>query len=157
MAVRLSTGMRNKILGDGSGASMQDLLAGGVLRFYSGAQPSSADLTESGTLLLEVSAASATFVPDTGSGSTNGLNFSNASSGSMSKDATVWSGVGVADGTAGYARFYDATRTTGASTTAVRMDLSISSSGAQIIMSSAVIVTSATTTIDTFVIDLPAS
>lgn len=51
MTLRLSTGLRNKMLG---GQSLQGCLSGGRLKIYTGAQPASADAAPTGTLLLTV-------------------------------------------------------------------------------------------------------
>lgn len=62
MTIRLSTGLRNNIVGPtGVAASF----AGGVLDIYSGSQPATADSAISGTLLGRVSLASVTYVPET--------------------------------------------------------------------------------------------
>jgi len=153
MALRRSTGLRNKMLHDNDVLS---LFANGTIRVYSGAQPSSPDGAESGDLLLEITQSSSPFTP----GSThNGINFgSPAVAGVLSKDAgEVWSGTGEATGTAGWFRHYDNDATTGSSTTAVRLDGNISTSGAELNMSSTSIATGATDTIDTYSITLPES
>ncbi len=62
MTIRLSTGLRNNIVGaTGVAASF----AGGVIDIYTGTQPATADSAISGTLLGRVSIASTTFVPET--------------------------------------------------------------------------------------------
>ena len=55
MGLQLSTGLRNFIQQNGC---ITNALQNGVLRIYSGAQPATADTAASGTLLVEVSAAS---------------------------------------------------------------------------------------------------
>lgn len=87
----------------------------------------------------------------------NGLTFTVPSSGAISKSG-VWSFTGVSDGTAGHFRMkassYDAG---GASTTAARIDGSISTSGGDMNLSSVTITNGAPTTIDTMTITMPAS
>lgn len=62
MGIRLSTGLRNNIVGStGVAASF----AGGVIDVYSGTQPATADAAATGTLLGRVSIASATYVAET--------------------------------------------------------------------------------------------
>lgn len=62
MGQRLSTGLRNNIIGAiGFAASF----AGGVIDIYSGSQPATADSAVTGTLLGRVSIASATYAPET--------------------------------------------------------------------------------------------
>jgi len=155
MALRISTGLRNGLLDSGDFKTLMDT---GVMRIYSGSQPADADTAESGTLLLEVSVDAGTFVADTGSGSTNGISFgAAAASGVLAKAAENWQGVGVTDGSAGWFRFYDATRTTGASSAAVRFDGSCGTSGSQLNMGSTTITSAATHTVDSFQVTLPAS
>ena len=152
MALRMSTGLRNALL---SGQSFQDVFANGVIDIYSGSQPTSGDDAESSTKLLEITVGSGEFTPGA---TTNGLTFDEAESGQMSKSASqVWSGVGVAAGTASWFRLRANDATTGASTTAVRLDGSVATSGAQINMSSTTIVVGSTTTIDSFLVTMPAS
>ena len=152
MALRVSTGLRNAIMGTGS---FQDTLANGVLRIFPGVQPASADADEGATHLLEITKSSGAFTPGNG---LNGLNFADPLAGICAKSASeVWSGVAVLNGTAAWFRFYANDRSTGASTTAARFDGSISTSGAQLNMSSTLITSGASTTLDSFNAALPAS
>jgi hypothetical protein len=57
MAIRLSTGLRNFVAQHGS---VKKALQGGVLKIYSGSQPSSPDSAVSGTLLCTLTLASGT-------------------------------------------------------------------------------------------------
>jgi hypothetical protein len=152
MALRLSTGLRDKLLG---AASFQTIMQNGVIRIFPGVQPSSADDAEGATHLIEITVSSGTFTPGT---ATNGLNFGAPSSGACAKAASeVWSGAAVASGTAGWFRFYANDRNTGADAGHARFDGSVSTSGAQLNMSSTAITTGATTTIDSFIVTMPAS
>lgn len=152
--LRLSTGLRNALLGGSGGDSFQSLFSGGVVRIYSGAQPSSSDNTETGTLLVEISKDGATFVP--GAPSTNGLTFDDPSAGAIAKAAAeTWAGSGVNTGNAGWFRFYDSVRTLGASTTAVRFDGSVATSGGQMTMLSTLITAAITNYISDFSVTLP--
>jgi hypothetical protein len=152
MALRLSTGLRDKLLGS---KSFKDIMAAGVIRVFSGVQPTSADDAEAATVLLEITVSSGTFTAAT---TTNGLNFGDAASGAIAKaTAEVWSGAATTTGTAGWFRFYANDMTTGATTTAARFDGSVSTSGAQLNMSSTAITAGATTTIDSFTVTMPAS
>lgn len=138
-----------------NGESFQELLKDGVIRIYSGSQPSSADDAETGTLLVTITVGSGAFTPGS---PTNGLEFGPIVSGILSKRSDeVWSGVGVAAGTAGWFRYYSNPMDTGANATAVRFDGNVATSGAVINMSSTNIVIGATSTVDTFTITLPAS
>ena len=71
--------------------------------------------------------------------------------------ATLRESVSATTGTAGWFRFYANDLTTGASSTAARFDGSVSTSGAQLNMSSTAITAGATTTIDSFTVTMPAS
>lgn len=156
MAFRLSTGLRNKLLGDGStDKDFKNLFANGILKIFSGSQPADADTTESGTLLCTITLASGAF---TGGVSTNGINFGTASAGAIAKAAAeTWSGVVASTGTAGWFRFYANDATTGASTTAARFDGAIATSGAELNMSSTSLTSGATTTITSFSVTFPAN
>jgi hypothetical protein len=86
----------------------------------------------------------------------NGLTFTfpNASAGVLIKATTPWTGVATATGTAGWFRFAgDGTDVNTTSTTAIRFDGSIGTSGADLIVSSTTITASATQTINTFTIN----
>jgi hypothetical protein len=167
MALKLSTGVRNAILnGTGGYAStggFKQLFEDGVLDIYSGVGPANADAVETGSLLVRITVASGACgsggtgggTSGTGVGST-GLNFGTAANGSLSKNADVWSGVGLANGEAGWWRFYDTRVCQGANGTAVRMDGVCGVSGADLNMSDLTVALSATITIDSFSITLPA-
>ena len=123
MAIRLSTGCANALAGNSStgDASLRDIFQAGVIAVYTGTQPATADLAESGTLLGYITVASGDF---TAGSSTNGLVWDSAVAGVCPKpSATEWSITPIADGTAGWARLYDNAKTTGASTTAKRIDM----------------------------------
>jgi hypothetical protein len=142
-----------------TGGSFRDIFKRGVLRIYTGTQPTTADLAATGTLLLTITVGSGAF---TGGAVTNGLEFGVAASGSISKLSTqTWSGVAVASGTAGWFRLYgnaaDEATTPAISTTLPRLDGAVATSGAQLNMSSTTITSGATTTLDTFTITLPAA
>ena len=155
MAEKLSTGLRNEMVGPG-GQSMADALEYGVIRIYSGPQPGTADAAETGTLLVEITLASAASTDPMTSG--NGLSFQTAVDGSSPKTAAeVWSGVGVAAGTAGWFRFYDLDYDLGASTTAIRFDGNIAPSGSDMDMTNTAIAVGGTTTLDSGSITIPAS
>ena len=148
--IRFSTGLRNNLAGStGLAAS----LANGVIEIRTGTQPTSADSAASGTLLGTMTLASGAFTPGT---STNGLTFASPSGGSVSKTGT-WSFVGVAAGTAGWFRFKgNAVDAGGSSDTAIRMDGSCGSSGADLNLSNINITVGAPVTCDVFVYTQPA-
>jgi hypothetical protein len=150
MSLKLSTGLRNAIMGtDGFKGALED----GVIDVYTGTQPTDADAAETGTKLMRITVASGAF---TSGVATNGLSFAAAAvSGVISKASEVWSGVGLATGTAGWYRFYANTVVTGASTSAVRLDGACAVSGSQLNMSSTSIATGATVTVDSAAYTLP--
>ncbi len=132
----------------------KDIFRNNVIRVYSGAAPANADAAESGVLLLKLTKSSGAVVPGEAA---NGNNFDAIATGVLSKDANVWSGVGLADGTAGYWRMYDNGEITLSSSTSKRCQGLCGTSGTEFVMSSTTIVTGATVTLDTFNITQPAS
>lgn len=154
MAERLSTGLRNEVL-KATGNSLADALADGVIHIYSGVQPTEGDAAETGTLLAIISLASGAFTPGS---PTNGINLDVAADGIVSKAvAETWSGVAIADGIAGWFRHYDNAVDTGVSTTAIRYDGAIATSGSEIEMANTRLVTGGTITLDSYGVTLPAS
>jgi len=143
------------ILAAARGGSFADLFRQGVMRIFTGTQPTSANDVESGTELVEISQASAAFVAGTFA---NGLNFGVVSAGVIAKETgDSWSGVAVATGTAGWFRFYANDVGDGADSTKIRFDGAIATSGAQLNMSNTSVTSGGTTTIDTVAITLPAN
>lgn len=130
----------------------KDIFKNHIIRVYSGTPPATADAAETGTLLLKITNTSGVFVPGT---ATNGLNFDAIVAGVLSKDSGIHSGVGLANGTAGYYRLYDNAEETGDSPTAKRAQGAVGISSTDFLMSSTAITTSATTTLGTHNITLP--
>ena len=148
MTIRLSTGLRNKMLDGGSGGGIKGALNLGFINIYSGPQPLSADTGATGTLLGTASV---------NAGGT-GLTFDAAALGVISKAAAeAWKFLGITTGTAGWFRFYPAAgNPANTSTTEARLDGSIAASGADMNLSNISIVASAPNTIDVFQFTLPA-
>jgi len=123
MAIRLSTGTVNALAGGGTtDGSLKDIFNAGVIAIYTGAQPANADASETGDLLGYITVASGAFTPGS---ATNGLVWDNAVNGVCGKPAaTEWSITPTATGTAGWARLYSNARVLGASSSAIRIDLS---------------------------------
>jgi len=96
-----------------------------------------------------------------GVASANGLKFGESVAGVLSKLASqTWSGVAGNSGTAGWFRFVGAEDDAGAldsDAEKMRLDGAIATSGAQLNMSSTAITSSATQTINSFALTLPAS
>jgi len=141
------------------GGSFNDIFRNGIMRLFSGGQPATADLIETGTLLVEISESSGAFV----SGSPEfGLNFGEtAAAAILAKVAgTTWSGQAGATAQAGYFRFYpnDVDNHVGADgggETMIRFDGAIATAGAQLNMSNIQITSGGTTTIDSVAVTLP--
>lgn len=153
MSIRLSTGLRNMLLGT---ASFKDVFADGVIHIYSGPQPATADAAVSGTLLGIVTVDGGAF--SFGS-PTNGLEFDAPSGGAISKAAAEnWKFTGLANGQAGWGRLMgNALDALGESTTLARLDFSIGTYGADLVLANVNITTGAPNTIDVFSFSLSAS
>lgn len=90
----------------------------------------------------------------------NGLNFTypNATTGVLVKEVAAWQGTAVATGTAGWFRFKgDNTSSSVPSTTAIRYDGSVGTSGSDMIVSSTAITSGAVQTLNRFEITIPTS
>lgn len=140
MAFRRSMGLRNSIL---TGSGFKTLMDGGVIRIYSGAQPSSPQATESGVCL--------------GTVGTAGLTWGTAASGIIDKNGDTWSGTCAVAGVAGWFRFYDANVFTGtdAAGTAVRFDGAIGSITGDLILTPTTLAVGAPIIIDELPVTLP--
>ncbi len=142
--LKLSTGLRDGMLDT---SPFKTLLDASRVKIYSGVAPSDADAAE-GTLLVSVGSDNA---------DTHCHFLAAAVSGVLSKNADIWSGVAGATGTASYFRLVVNTDTGVLSTTEIRMQGTVGTSGADIDMSSVSIVSGATQTIDTWDLTMPAS
>ena len=144
MTLRISTGLATLLAGT---TGFSGAMANGVIDIYSGTQPATADSAATGTLLGTVTLNAGAFTPGS---TTNGLTFSAASAGVVSKSG-VWSFVGIAAGTAGWFRFRgNAVDSGGISTALPRLDGSVATSGANLNLSNISIAVGAPTTVDTF-------
>lgn len=153
MTIQLSSGLRDKML---TSTGMKTAFANGVMYIYSGTQPVNADAAVSGTLLLKVTLSSGAFVFGT---STNGINLATSSLGVIAKEvAEVWSGVGIAAGTAGWFRLMgNPSDALGSSTTLARLDGSVGTGGADLNVGSTAVAIGTPLTIDVFQFTLPAA
>jgi len=125
-------GAATTVVAAAKGGSFQDLMKHGVIDIFSGVQPNTADLTEAGfTKLVTITLDGNAHNTSTGE---NGLEFEDSAvSGTLSKKTgDEWKGDPDAPGTAAWFRFYDQTHTTGASSTAVRLDGAVNLSGAEL-------------------------
>jgi len=108
MALQISTGLRNGLMGGISGTSgFKTIFANGIVRIYDGNMPASPDDAVTGNLLCTFSA----------------INFSSGTAGTISKTGTTVTGVVSVAGQAGYFRLSEAVDSPGSnSTTANRVD-----------------------------------
>ncbi len=122
------------------GGCFAEVFKNAVLDLYSGSRPSSADLIETGTKLARITNGGGAFVagsPD------NGINFGESATAGAINLATdpdtgsdqALKGIGLVTGTAQFGRLRANTAVEGASTTEIRMDGRVSTSGAEINMS----------------------
>ena len=146
MAIKLSTGLRNKLADTGS---VKSIFAGGLIKIYSGVPPADADAAVTGTLLCTVSNNS------TGTG----INFdTSAVSGVLSKaPGETWSGNNAATGTATYFRHVASGDDGTLSTTQARIQGVIATVGADLNLSSTALTSGAPQTIDFYSFTIPAA
>ncbi len=154
MAERLSTGFVNAIAATGS---VKDVMANGVIHIYTGTQPTNADSAETGTLVMKITKDGGAFTPGV---ATNGLNMGTVTAGVLAKNSDTWKGTGLAAaGTgvnAGWFRWYANDVTTGASSTAVRVDGAIgTSSSYELQLTNIVIAENGEATISSFNYTIP--
>ena len=151
MTIKLSTGTRNGLAGtSGYGA----LFANGIIYIYSGPQPLTADAAPTGTLLGIVTKDGGAFTPGS---PTNGLTFAAVADGAITKSTDNWKFTGLAAGTAGWFRQVgNAADSLAASTTAVRMDGSVGTNGADLNLSNLSVAVGSPNTIDVFRFTIPA-
>ncbi len=125
------------------------ILRGCKIAIYSGTQPVDADSVATGTLLVTISL----------DGGATGLSWGEAVAGVLSKAvAETWQGTAVATNTAGWFRCYQSGDVPAdAETVLARFDGSVSTSGAQLNMSSTAIVNLAVQTISAFTFTQPAA
>lgn len=149
MTLRVSSGCRKRMMGT---ADFKTIFTACFINVYSGTQPAGADDAAAGTLLFTVYS----------DGSSTGINFDDPNDdGSIDKaPAETWSGPGVATGTAGWFRCYEAGASPSAADAAAalaRFDGAVAVSGAELNTSNTSIVTAAVQTISTFKVTLPES
>lgn len=146
MAIRRSTGLRTALA---NGYGVKDILDGGFLDIFTMSQPISADYVETGTKLVRISSTS-------GIGATDGLRFGTSAAGVLPSTTPSWTGVVIAAGVAGWARFYGTAGTSGTSGTTNRFDMSVGIAGADLNLSHTNLVVGSVLTINTFNINEPA-
>ena len=128
-------------------SSIKDIFNGGILKIYTGVQPSSADDAPTGTLLVTI----------TVNGTSQGITFDDAVGGVIKKNSSeIWSGTAVATGTAGWFRLQANDDPESLSSVAERIDGAIATSGAELNMSNTTIESGAVQTISLFQISIDA-
>ena len=144
MTFHVSTGCRNSLLVTNP---LKTLFAAGFIKIYSGTAPTDADQAVTGTLLCTISISS---------GGT-GINFDTSALGGVLQKAPAetWSGVNAATGVAGYYRHILASDTGVLSTTQVRLQGDIATSGQEMNLSSTSLTNAGTQTIDFYSVALP--
>lgn len=149
MAFRLSTGLRNALLGEDD---FKSLMNNGWLDIFTGSQPASADAIEPGTKLVRVSSTSGIGVGD-------GCKFGTVGSGVLPIGTPSWQGVVLVTGVAGWGRYYASSGTggmAGTSGTALRFDFSVGVSGADLNLSHTNLTATAAISISTANVTQPA-
>lgn len=139
MSWNLSTGMIKALLvKTGTYGSVAELLEDSVIEIFIGTRPVNADTTEGSSAILRLTLNGAAFVAGV---ATNGINLGELDGttlkraiDSVTSNTEIWRGAGISDGTAGWARWYANAMVTGASTTAIRMDGTVATSGGDVTM-----------------------
>ncbi len=142
MALKSSTGLRDKWLSGTN--SLRQIMEGGILRIYTGSNPSSPDDAISGSLICTFAAA--TF----GTGST---------AGTMAISNTVSGTCGIA-GTAGYFRLSEAGDNGSASTTIARLEGvvgKVDSAGADLTLVNTILLNGQVLSVTTATLGIPIS
>lgn len=156
MAVRLSTGAVNALAGGNAGdGSFKDVFANAVIVIRTGTQPANADAVETGDVLGYISVNGDTF---TAGMADNGLNWDAAVAGVCAKpSAEEWAIIPNASGTAGWGRLYANDMTTGASSSAVRIDLACGVGSGELRFSSTVLTATVKSIVNSLNITVPKS
>jgi hypothetical protein len=144
MTIKVSTGLRNKVLDTGS---LKASLSLGFIDIYAGTVPVTADDSIGALVkLVRISVAS---------GATGLSLAAAAADGVIAKAAEVWSGTNLATGVASFYRFVAAGDDGALSTTQARIQGSVGLAGADLNLTSTSLTVSAVQVIDYYVISLP--
>jgi hypothetical protein len=145
MSIKVSTGLRNKLLDTSPLRTAMNL---GFINIYAGVVPSDADAAiGSATLLCTISNA----------GTATGLTLEAAAvAGTITKETTeVWSGTNAAAGTASFYRHVAPGDDGTSSTTQARIQGTVGTSGADMNLSSVALANGAPQTLDYYSVTLP--
>jgi hypothetical protein len=138
-----------------AGGDFREVFMNAVIAVYSGAQPANADAAETGTLLGYITIAGGAF---TANSPTNGLVWGEAVSGICGKPSAVeWAIIPIASGIAGWARLYSNAMVTGASSTAIRLDLACGVGAGELRMSTTSLVSGVKSVVNTLNVTVPKS
>lgn len=152
MTVRLSTGLRNALLGQDG---MSKIFNGGVIELRSGTQPVSADAAATGTLLGVLTVNGQAWIAGNPA---NGLVFAAPAAGVLSKNSDHWMMFGLAVGNIGWFRLITNDGDDGAaSSTLCRIDGSAGVGAGDLWVSTTSIALNSPATADAFTLELPAS
>ncbi len=152
MIIRLSTGLRDAMMGAG-GQSMADALANGTIELRTGTIPSSADDAVTGTKVVDITESG---LPFSSGVATNGINLDVSTDGEVAKAAAeTWTGDNGVSDVVGYGIFYANVVDQTASTNAVRVYFDVSTSGAFLNLSTTTLTISEPTTITAFSLTQP--
>jgi hypothetical protein len=149
-ALRISTGLRNSLLGTNGG--FKELMNNGWLDIYTGSQPTSANYVETGTKLCRISSTSGVGVAD-------GCQFGTSADGVLPLTTPQWTGLVSVAGVAGWFRYYGSSGTggaTGTSGTGLRFDGNCGVSGADLVLTHTTLALDSTLTVKTFSVTQPA-
>ncbi len=122
-----------------SSGSIAELMKNSRLDLFNGTRPTNPEDTENGTLLVSITLNAGAFVSGD---ATNGINLDTIVANALKRaidpatgNTEIWQGIGIANGTAQWGRWYANDAVTGASTDAVRMDGNVGTTvGADIVM-----------------------
>lgn len=149
MTLKVSTGLRNKMLVENSFKAIMEENDGCKLRIYSGEPPTNADaaVDPANELLVEI----------TGDGAGDGLVFDTEASGGVvgKDDSQQWQGTVLASGEAAWFRLVADGDTATSSTSEPRIQGEIAQAGAELNLSSVDLVEDAEQVINYFVVNLP--
>jgi hypothetical protein len=150
MTVKISTGLATSMVND---KGFKEAMDGGTVELWSGAQPATADAAPTGTLLA---IGTKDALPVTPGSLTNGLVYATPTTPTISKSADNWKYSPIAAGIVGWARFKANAADTGSvSTTALRMDCSAGSAGAELVVANPQFTVGVPGSIDSFLLTMP--
>lgn len=140
MTIRLSTGLTNGLLGTSAFKTLLEDSTGFQIDLYTGVRPATPDAAATGTKLASIKVGSAKCHLDTA-----------AAAGVILKSTSeAWAGTGIADGSVGYYRVITGTDDgLSLSTTAIRVDGTVATSGGDMNMTSTTIATGAPVVVPT--------